>query len=109
MSVKLLIQIMLNFIALDKIFNPIANVVIPVSGIGVFFKFLILGYTFVFLLFISYLPKKIVLLMFSSTMLNNEVHLGKHTLQKMVRLLKIKMFFNHLCNILRGKRRIVNF
>lgn len=50
MSVKLLIQTILNFIALDKIFNPIANVVIPVSGIGVFLSFLYWG----ILLFFSY-------------------------------------------------------
>lgn len=39
MSVKTTVQTILNFLALDIIFNPIANEVIPINGIGVFLSF----------------------------------------------------------------------
>lgn len=39
MSVKTTVQTILNFLALDIIFNPIANAVIPISGISVFLSF----------------------------------------------------------------------
>lgn len=35
-SVKTTVQTILNFLALDILFNPIANAVIPMSGIGAF-------------------------------------------------------------------------
>lgn len=59
MSIKTVVQTMLNFIALDIIFNPIVNSIIPVSGLGVFLSFLYLGYAFGFLLLFVYLTKKI--------------------------------------------------
>ncbi|WP_188204639.1 hypothetical protein [Desemzia incerta] len=39
MSVKTTVQTILNFLALDILFNPIANAVIPINGIGVFLSF----------------------------------------------------------------------
>lgn len=36
MSIKLMIQTVLNFLALDLFFNPIVNAIIPISGLGVF-------------------------------------------------------------------------
>lgn len=48
MSVKLAIQTILNFIALDIIFNPIVNFIIPVNGLGVFLSFLYWGILLVF-------------------------------------------------------------
>lgn len=43
MSLKTTIQTVLNFFALNIIFNPIANALIPINGIGVFLSFLYWG------------------------------------------------------------------
>lgn len=43
MSLKTTIQAVLNFVALNIIFNPIANALIPINGIGVFLSFLYWG------------------------------------------------------------------
>lgn len=43
MSLKRTIQTVLNFFALNIIFNPIANALIPINGIGVFLSFLYWG------------------------------------------------------------------
>lgn len=43
MSIKLAIQTILNFMALDLFFNPIVNAIIPISGLGVFLSFLYWG------------------------------------------------------------------
>lgn len=40
MSVKTTVQTILNFLALDILFNPITNAVIPINGIGVFLSFI---------------------------------------------------------------------
>lgn len=43
MSLKTTIQTVLSFFALNIIFNPIANALIPINGIGVFLSFLYWG------------------------------------------------------------------
>ncbi|MEK6263658.1 MAG: hypothetical protein N2B06_02655 [Clostridium sp.] len=50
MSAKLAIQTILNFFALDLIFNPIVGSIIPISGLGVFLSFIYWG----LLLILSY-------------------------------------------------------
>lgn len=53
MSIKTTIQTILNFIALNIIFNPIVNIIIPVSGLGVFLSFLYWGILLVFSYYLS--------------------------------------------------------
>ncbi len=48
MSIKTATQTILNFIALDIVFNPVVNLIIPVSGLGVFLSFLYWGILLVF-------------------------------------------------------------
>lgn len=48
MSVKTTVQTILNFLALDILFNPIANSVIPINGIGVFLSFTYWGILVIF-------------------------------------------------------------
>ncbi|WP_407372077.1 hypothetical protein [Carnobacterium sp.] len=48
MSIKLAIQTILNFMALDLFLNPIVNAIIPISGLGVFLSFLYWGILFAF-------------------------------------------------------------
>ncbi|WP_029277201.1 hypothetical protein [Carnobacterium jeotgali] len=43
MSVKLAIQTILNFFALDLIFNPIVGSILPVSGLGALLSFVYWG------------------------------------------------------------------
>lgn len=43
MSIKLMIQTILNFLALDLFFNPIVNGIIPIGGLGVFLSFIYWG------------------------------------------------------------------
>ncbi|MER2131588.1 MAG: hypothetical protein ABS896_04055 [Carnobacterium inhibens] len=40
MEVKLTVQTILNFFALDLIFNPIVNFILPINGLGVFLSFI---------------------------------------------------------------------
>lgn len=58
MSIKTVIQTMLNFIALDIIFNPIVNSIIPVSGLGVFLSFSYWGMLLGFSYYLSILLKR---------------------------------------------------
>lgn len=51
MNAKLTIQTILNFFALNLIFNPIVNYMIPINGLGVFLSFIYWG----LLLGLSYL------------------------------------------------------
>ena len=51
MEVKLTVQTILNFFALDLIFNPIVNFILPINGLGVFLSFIYWG----LLLGLSYL------------------------------------------------------
>lgn len=51
MNAKLTIQTILNFFALNLIFNPIVNDMIPINGLGVFLSFIYWG----LLLGLSYL------------------------------------------------------
>lgn len=50
-DIKVTIQTILNFVALDLIFNPIIGSIIPVNGLGVFLSFIYWG----LLLGLSYL------------------------------------------------------
>ena len=43
MSVKLAIQTILNFFALDLIFNPVVGSILPISGLGVLLSFVYWG------------------------------------------------------------------
>lgn len=51
MEVKVTVQTILNFFALDLIFNPIVNFILPINGLGVFLSFIYWG----LLLGLSYL------------------------------------------------------
>lgn len=51
MEVKLTVQTILNFFALDLIFNPIVNFILPINCLGVFLSFIYWG----LLLGLSYL------------------------------------------------------
>ena len=57
MSVKTTVQTILNFLALDILFNPIANAVIPINGVGVFLSFTYWGilalFTYIVTLFLN--------------------------------------------------------
>lgn len=57
MSVKTTVQTILNFLALDIIFNPIADEVIPINGVGVFLSFIYWGilalFTYIVTLFLN--------------------------------------------------------
>lgn len=50
-DIKVTIQTILNFVALDLIFNPIIGSIIPFNGLGVFLSFIYWG----LLLGLSYL------------------------------------------------------
>ncbi|MBM6613816.1 hypothetical protein JTF06_02770 [Desemzia sp. RIT804] len=43
MTIKTTIQTVLNFFALNIIFNPIANAFIPINGVGVLLSFFYWG------------------------------------------------------------------
>lgn len=57
MSVKTTVQTILNFLALDIIFNPIADAVIPINGVAVFLSFTYWGilalFTYIVTLFLN--------------------------------------------------------
>lgn len=58
MSVKTTVQTILNFLALDIIFNPIANEVIPINGIGVFLSFAYWGMLVLFAYIVTHFLNK---------------------------------------------------
>ncbi len=49
-SMKITIQVIINFFALDRFLNPVVGSIIPINGLGVLFSFL---YWFI-LLILSY-------------------------------------------------------
>lgn len=58
MSVKTTVQTIFNFLALDIIFNPIANEVIPINGIGVFLSFAYWGMLVLFAYIVTHFLNK---------------------------------------------------